>query len=85
MALAVYPLAEILVASDHSKDINHPFDWVKIKIRGKIFRLNFQLFLILSIVLGDGKDTYFWEEQWVGDSPLYASFPRLYHLSSLKN
>lgn len=28
---------------------------------------------------------YFWEDHWVGDRPLSFVFPRLYHLSSLKN
>ena len=35
--------------------------------------------------MGDGKDTYFWEDQWVGENFLCSIFLHLYHLSSSKN
>ena len=34
---------------------------------------------------GNGKDTYFWEDQWVGKNSLCSLFPHLYHLSSSQN
>ncbi|KAL8461664.1 hypothetical protein ACS0TY_032954 [Phlomoides rotata] len=35
--------------------------------------------------LGDGNETYFWEEKWTGDAPLKIRYPRLYHLCINKN
>ena len=35
--------------------------------------------------VGDGKDTYFWEDQWVGENCLCSLFLHLYYLSSSKN
>lgn len=32
-------------------------------------------------MIGDGKNTRFWEDWWVGDKPLKFSYPRLYLLS----
>lgn len=40
---------------------------------------------LVHFVVGDGRDTYFWEDKWVGVSPLCSMFPSLYHLSSMKN
>ena len=31
--------------------------------------------------VGDGKDTYFWTDWWVGDAPLCEKFCRLFDLS----
>lgn len=35
-------------------------------------------------VVGDGRDTYSWEDKWLEDKPL-CSHPCLYHLFSLQN
>lgn len=35
--------------------------------------------------MGEGDETFFWEDKWVRDWPLYFVFPHLYHLSSFKN
>lgn len=32
--------------------------------------------------IGDGRDTLFWEDEWLGNQSLKVRFPRLYHLSS---
>lgn len=34
--------------------------------------------------LGDGSNTSFWKDRWVGEAPLYNLFPRLYSLSNQK-
>lgn len=31
-------------------------------------------------IIGDGKDTFFWDDKWAGGSSLKARFPRLFHL-----
>lgn len=36
-------------------------------------------------MVGEERDTYFWEDHCLGESPLCVLFRRLYHLSSLKN
>ena len=36
-------------------------------------------------VMGEGKEAYFWEDQWVGDRPICLTFFHLYHLSFFKN
>lgn len=35
--------------------------------------------------VGDGSNTYFLEDKWVGDSSLCSKFPNLYRLSSMKS
>lgn len=37
-------------------------------------------------IVGNGRDTYFWEDQWVGDSSFCSIYKLhdLYHLSSFK-
>lgn len=34
--------------------------------------------------MGDGKDTSFWEDVWVGETPLKLLFPKLYEYCSKK-
>ena len=38
----------------------------------------------VSKVLGDGKNTYFWLDRWVGDVPLCRRFARLFDLTTNK-
>jgi len=38
----------------------------------------------VSKVLGDGKNTYFWLDRWVGDVPLCRKFARLFDLTTNK-
>lgn len=35
----------------------------------------------LTKVVGNGKNTHFWEDVWAGDVSLKLKFPRLYHIS----
>lgn len=35
----------------------------------------------LRLLVGKGNRTFFWEDVWLGDRPLKASFPRLYKAS----
>jgi hypothetical protein len=37
-----------------------------------------ELFESGSFVLGDGRDTRFWEDVWLGDTPLSSQYPALY-------
>lgn len=48
--------------------------------------ISFELpsFAHLVCCVGEGKETYFWKDQWVGDRPLSSVFPWLCHLSSFK-
>ncbi|KAL8527231.1 hypothetical protein ACS0TY_005202 [Phlomoides rotata] len=39
----------------------------------------------LERVIGDGKNTLFWEDNWVGGEVLRAKFPRLFRLSRDKD
>ena len=32
-------------------------------------------------VVGDGRETFFWYDKWVGDTPLRFKFPRLFELA----
>jgi len=36
-------------------------------------------------VVGDGRDTLFWYDKWVGDILLKLKFPRLFELAVVKN
>ena len=51
-----------------------------------IWRVNKEVEIVVKnglwIMVGDGKNTLFWEDLWVGDSCLKDRFPRLYSLSS---
>ena len=38
----------------------------------------------VSKVLGDGGNTFFWFDRWIGDVPLRMRFPRLFDLSTNK-
>ena len=38
----------------------------------------------VSKVLGDGKNTYFWLDRWVGEVPLCRRFARLFDLTTNK-
>jgi len=35
-------------------------------------------------VIGDGRNTLFWHDNWVGDTPLRVKFPRLFDLAVSK-
>lgn len=35
--------------------------------------------------IGDGRDTLFWHDVWLGNIPLKSIFPRLFLISALKN
>lgn len=35
----------------------------------------------VSRELGDGRETNFWTDVWIGENSLISKFPRLYHLS----
>lgn len=36
-------------------------------------------------MVGEGRDTYFWEDHWVGERPLCSLIPCLYHFLDHKN
>lgn len=42
-------------------------------------------FHVVHCFVGDGKEMYFWEDKWVADRPFCFTFPRLYHLTSMRN
>ena len=50
------------------------------KIVAKVIAIRFT-----RCFVGDGKNTYFWEDRWVGKNSLCSLFLHLYHLSSSKN
>jgi hypothetical protein len=35
-------------------------------------------------VIGEGRNTLFWYDNWVGDTPLRFKFPRLFYLTVSK-
>ncbi|GJT51276.1 hypothetical protein Tco_0977433 [Tanacetum coccineum] len=50
------------------------------KIKDDLLKVNINLDNIFKIKLGNGQSTSFWNDIWIGDTPLVASFPRLYRL-----
>ncbi|GKB15937.1 putative RNA-directed DNA polymerase [Tanacetum coccineum] len=51
------------------------------KIKDDLLKVNINLDNIFKIKLGNGQSTSFWNDIWIGDTPLVASFPRLYHVT----
>jgi len=35
----------------------------------------------VRMVVGDGRNTLFWYDTWIGDTPLWLKFPRLFELA----
>jgi hypothetical protein len=50
-----------------------PFGKGIIKCRDEFFKRG-------SFVIGDGRITRFWEDTWLGDSPLSSQYPSLYNI-----
>lgn len=80
------------MALDYYKHGPHPFEWVAKGVKGMHQNLwkdtSFELlsfFYPVCRVVGEGKETWFWKDQWVGNRALSIVFPRLYYLSSFKN
>ena len=40
---------------------------------------------MMRISIGNGQDTLFWKDLWLGDPPLQVRFPVLYALETVKN
>ena len=57
----------------------HKNPWISISFELPTFSL------LTHCIVGDGQNTYFWEDLWLGGNILSLSFPRLYHSSTLKN
>ena len=38
-----------------------------------------------SFIIGDGSDTLFWEDTWLGTTPLSSQYPILYNIVQHKN
>jgi hypothetical protein len=38
-----------------------------------------------AFILGDGNDIRFWEDTWLGETPLSSQYPSLYNLVSQKH
>ena len=38
-----------------------------------------------SFIIGDGSDTRFWEDSWLGTTPLSSQYPILYDIVQHKN
>ncbi|PWA45087.1 RNA-directed DNA polymerase, eukaryota, Reverse transcriptase zinc-binding domain protein [Artemisia annua] len=51
-----------------------------VKRKDDLLKININLNTLFNIKLGNGRSTSFWNDIWIGDTPLVASFPRLYHL-----
>jgi hypothetical protein len=45
---------------------------------------NHEFFERGAFILGDGKDIRFWEDTWLGETPLSSQYPSLYNLVSHK-
>ncbi|GKF62050.1 hypothetical protein Tco_0182104, partial [Tanacetum coccineum] len=50
------------------------------KIKDDLLKVNINLDNIFKIKLRNGQSTSFWNNIWISDTPLVASFPRLYRL-----
>ena len=56
------------------------------KTHGKLLQRHTPSFLLLFCVLWGGEGyTFFSEDKWLGDRLICSRFPRVYHLSSMKN
>ncbi|PWA81456.1 cytochrome P450 [Artemisia annua] len=52
------------------------------KIKDELCKININLNNLFKIKVGNGQSTSFWNDIWIGDKPLVASFPRLYRLET---
>ncbi|GJX30645.1 RNA-directed DNA polymerase, eukaryota, reverse transcriptase zinc-binding domain protein [Tanacetum coccineum] len=52
------------------------------KLKDDLRKVNINLPSLFKKKLGNGRNTSFWNEIWVGDSPLISSFPRLFRLET---
>ncbi|GJX87592.1 putative RNA-directed DNA polymerase, eukaryota, reverse transcriptase zinc-binding domain protein [Tanacetum coccineum] len=55
------------------------------KLKDDLLKVNINLPSLFKKKLGNGRNTSFCNEIWVGDSPLIASFPHLFHLETNSN
>ena len=59
------------------KPTDSPFWKGLMKVRSDFFKRG-------SFVIGDGMNTRFWEDTWLGDSPLAQQYPLLYNIANHK-
>ncbi|GJU20006.1 hypothetical protein Tco_1153348 [Tanacetum coccineum] len=60
--------------------------WFRItKLKNDLSELGIDLPLMFKKKLGNGEDTRFWLDIWVGNSTLKDSYPRLFHLESIQD
>lgn len=78
-----------IIASKHGP---HPFKWLAKGFKGTdrnlwkdISKELPSFVLLVRCVVGEGRGTYLWEDNWVWERPICGLFPGLYHLSPLKN
>ncbi|PWA47276.1 RNA-directed DNA polymerase, eukaryota, Reverse transcriptase zinc-binding domain protein [Artemisia annua] len=53
-----------------------------VKIKDELHKININLNNLFKIKVGNGQSTSFWNDIWIGDRHLVASFPRLYRLET---
>src|SRR4051812_45699062 len=49
-----------------------------------LMRVKETFFHRLKFIVGDGTTTRFWEDTWLGDTPLALEYPSLYHIAQRK-
>uniref|UniRef100_A0A8I6WC46 Reverse transcriptase zinc-binding domain-containing protein n=1 Tax=Hordeum vulgare subsp. vulgare TaxID=112509 RepID=A0A8I6WC46_HORVV len=49
-----------------------------------LMRIKINFFKRAKFILGDGTSTRFWEDTWLGDSPLALQYPMLYNITQRK-
>ena len=69
----------------HSKTIAH----VTVRLNDspfwkRLIRVKEVLFHKVKFIVGDGTTTRFWEDTWLGNTPLALQYPSLYHIAQRK-
>lgn len=61
-----------------AKSTDSPFWKGLMRVKDEFFRRG-------EFVVGNGQTTWFWEDTWLGDTPLGIQYPTLYNIVQRKN
>ncbi|GJS24096.1 hypothetical protein Tco_0452728 [Tanacetum coccineum] len=60
--------------------------WLQIaKLNGELNILGIDLHSIFKLKIGNGQNTHFWTDMWVGNAPLCSIYPRLFRIEGDHN
>ncbi|PWA63176.1 RNA-directed DNA polymerase, eukaryota, Reverse transcriptase zinc-binding domain protein [Artemisia annua] len=68
------------LAEDSTNTVSSgPWSQIK-KLKFDLSTTRINLPLLFKKKVGNGRNTSFWHDKWLGGSPLHVSYPRLYRL-----